>query len=114
MDAWDKARKLVLSRDGNKCIWCLGDADDVHHRAPKKMGGTKDEYIAFGLANLVSLCREHHSWVHAHPAEAYKLGFLVHSWEDPADVPIVLKPGSVLVKLTPDGDLERMGSSVLF
>ena len=114
MGKWEEAKKLAVARDGGKCLYCLGEADDVHHRSPKKMGGTKDEYIAFGLANLVSLCRSHHDWVHSNPAQAYKLGFLVHSWEDPAEVPIVLKPGSVLVKLLPSGDLERMDTSALF
>lgn len=106
---WERARKQVLLRDGGKCLFCLGDATDVHHRRPKGMGGTSNSYIAFGMANLVSLCREHHSWIHAHPEQGYKSGFLVHSWEDPADIPLVLKPGSFLIKLTPSGELERMG-----
>lgn len=29
-----------------------------------------------------------HGWVHGHPAEAYRLGWLVHSWHDPASVPL--------------------------
>jgi len=50
------------------------------------MGGTGDEEVAFGLANLVSLCRECHSHVHANPAESYELGWLVHSWDEPAEL----------------------------
>lgn len=89
---WDSARKEAMERDQYLCQRCLHLACDVHHRVTKGMGGTKNEYIAFGLANLVSLCRECHTWVHANPAEAYRQGFLVHSWEDPAEIPIGRHP----------------------
>jgi hypothetical protein len=55
------------------------------------MGGTSDEYILYGLPNLLSACRECHSWVHLHVAESYETGWIVHSYQDPADVE--LKPG---------------------
>jgi hypothetical protein len=35
---------------------------------------------------LVTL--EQHDWIHSHVAESYELGWLVHSWQEPADVPI--------------------------
>lgn len=61
------------------------NANDVHHRKLKGMGGSqKLDYPA----NLISLCRTCHSWIHAHPSESYKLGYLVHSWDDPEDIPI--------------------------
>ena len=50
------------------------------------MGGTSDETRAFGLDNLVLLCRECHSHVHANPEESYEEGWLVHSWDSPEDV----------------------------
>lgn len=53
------------------------------------MGGTSDKRIAFGLENLVCLCRECHNWVHANPNAAYESGFLVRLGVNPADVPIV-------------------------
>jgi hypothetical protein len=109
---WDKTRRLVLARDGEKCLRCLGEATDVHHRRPKGMGGTGNSYIKYGLANLVSLCRECHQWVHNNPSEAYRLGFLVHSGFDPACIPIILK--MLVVKLTPDGDIVRSGEHALF
>lgn len=52
------------------------------------MGGTSDAERNYGLANLVSLCRTCHNHVHANPAESYEEGWLVHSWSDPADVPL--------------------------
>ena len=85
---WSKARKEALLRDEGKCLRCRKPAADVHHRRPKKMGGTKNEYTAFGMANLVSLCRKCHNDIHAHPEQAYRTGYLVHSWDDPAHIPI--------------------------
>jgi 5-methylcytosine-specific restriction endonuclease McrA len=114
VDQWSKARKLVLARDCEKCLRCLGEATDVHHRKPKGMGGTSDPEVAFGLANLVSLCRECHNGIHGAPAQSYLSGYLVHSWDDPASTPLLVKPGSVYMWLRPDGSFERCGEIVLF
>jgi 5-methylcytosine-specific restriction protein A len=114
MDQWDKIRRLVLARDGEKCLRCLAPAVDVHHRRPKGMGGTGNKYIALGMANLVSLCRDCHTEIHTQPELGYRTGFLLHSWEDPAEIPLVIKPGTFLVKLTPAGDMEVQGECLLF
>ncbi len=109
---WEKTRRLVFARDGEKCLRCLGEAADVHHRRPKGMGGTGNKYIAYGMANLVSLCRECHTYIHAHPEAAYKTGYLVHSWDDPACIPIALKV--IVVRLTPEGEIQRSGNESFF
>jgi hypothetical protein len=67
---------------------CGRPATDVHHRKVRGMGGTSDPEVSFGLANLVSLCRLCHTECHANPRESYEQGWLVHSWDDPAEVPI--------------------------
>jgi hypothetical protein len=41
----------------------------------------------YDMDSLVLLCRDCHSRVHLHPAESYAQGWLVHSWDDPEDVP---------------------------
>lgn len=41
-----------------------------------------------------------HGWVHGHPREAYRLGLLVHSWHEPATVPVFGRQGWALL----DGD----------
>jgi arginine/ornithine N-succinyltransferase beta subunit len=69
------------------------------------MGGTSDEEVAFGLANLISLCRECHTYIHAHPAYAYESGYLVHSWDDPEIVKIIHNLGAL--KLSSDGTSEQ-------
>lgn len=99
---WEQARSAALRRDEYTCTRCSKPATDAHHRKVKGMGGTSDPEIAIGAANLVSLCRDCHSWCHAHPAEAYRLGFLVHSWDSPEKVSIIRKSGG-LVWLKQDG-----------
>lgn len=105
---WERAKKIVFSRD-SCCVRCLGEAQDCHHRKVRGMGGTRDVDTALGLANLITLCRECHDWVHSHPKLAYDDGYLVHSWDDPADVPVKIKPGSGLLKFNADGTTEQIG-----
>lgn len=85
---WIQVRKNILSRDEGKCRKCSRPATDVHHRQVKGMGGTSDPRREYGAANLVSLCRACHNYIHAHPAESYEMGWLVHSWQDPEDIPV--------------------------
>lgn len=56
--------------------------------SPKGMGGSSDPERWYGLANLVCLCRRCHGHVHAHPRESYDQGWIVHSWDDPGQVPV--------------------------
>jgi 5-methylcytosine-specific restriction protein A len=65
-------RAMVLARDNMTCRWCKrpGGALDPHHILRRSQGGTDDQ------ANLVSLHRLCHSYVHEHPAEAKARGFL--------------------------------------
>lgn len=85
---WKTAREACFTRDEGMCRRCSRPATDCHHRKVKGMGGTSDNERNFGLANLISLCRDCHNHVHANPAESYEKGWLVHSWDDPADVPL--------------------------
>lgn len=36
------------------------------------------------LENVQSLCRGHHDWKHAHPAESIERGLSAHSWDRPS------------------------------
>lgn len=103
---WIKAKKAVAERDGGKCMRCFGVAADVHHRKPRGMGGTSDPEQNYGLDNLISLCRYCHDWAHAEPADAYACGFLVHSGDDPAEVPVVIAKDLGFM-LTKDGRIEQ-------
>jgi len=54
-------------------IACWGPLDP-HHILRRSQGGTNDP------DNLVTLCRAHHDWVHAHPARSVDLGLLRRAW----------------------------------
>jgi hypothetical protein len=104
---WDRVRRSILERDDGTCVRCHCEACDVHHRRLKKIGGTSDEEVKYGLANLVSLCRGCHEHVHAHPAESYDCGFMVHSWDDPELIKIVSVFG--VLELCSDGSSVQTG-----
>ncbi len=62
MGNWEDTRRLVLARDGYKCVSCsvtLKSRDaDVHHLLPRSMGGSDE------LSNLVTLCDGCHAAHH--------------------------------------------------
>lgn len=97
--------KLALARDGDKCCRCLGEAAVCHRRIP----GTD-----CGLANIICLCKPCHQWVHENPADAYGTGFLLHYWENPESIPLMVKPGSCWVTLTNSGDMKVTQQLTLF
>lgn len=104
---WETAKKQVAARDEN-CIRCGGIGTDVHHRKVRGMGGTKNEEVAYGLANLVLLCRECHNWAHQNPATAYESGYMVHSWDNPEEVGVWLGVNRVMF-FKSDGTTELIG-----
>lgn len=53
-----------------------------HHRKRRSQGGTDDE------PNIMLVTPEQHQWIHENVAKSYELGWLVESWQDPAEVPI--------------------------
>ena len=57
-----------------------------HHRRLRSQGGTDEP------SNIMLVTPQQHDWIHRNPAEAYAIGWLVHSWDDPADVPISIDP----------------------
>lgn len=78
---------LVDERDQYSCVKCGAfiDGGSRHHRQLRRSGD-------HSAANLVLLCGSGttgcHGWVHANPAASYRLGLMVHSWHDPASVPL--------------------------
>jgi 5-methylcytosine-specific restriction endonuclease McrA len=56
--AWQRTRKAVRQRDGNRCRNCGASGDgvrlSVHHWLPANVGGTDD------MSNLVTLCSTCH------------------------------------------------------
>lgn len=87
----EEVRSLVLSRARYLCEVCETQAAmNVHHRKPRRMGGTRDPRIN-SPANLLALCGSGttgcHGHIESHRAESYRLGWLVRWGEDPLEVP---------------------------
>lgn len=58
-----------------------------HHRRMRSQGGSDDS------SNIMLVTPQQHVWIHLNPAKAYEMGWLVKSWQDPAQVPILTDPG---------------------
>lgn len=100
----NKLRAAVLQRCQGYCERCgipLENDFALHHRKLRSRGG-KDE-----LPNLLALHHHCHNLgtnsVHLKPQQATEDGFLVASWDDPAEIPIRLHEASK-VYLTVDGN----------
>lgn len=86
-----KLRALVEGRD-KVCVRCgvavPRDEDSLHHRIPRGRGGEN------AAVNLILLCGSGvsgcHGWVEKHRTAAYRLGYLVPTGIDPADVPVTV------------------------
>lgn len=104
--AWTLAKSLVRQRDAYRC-WRCGQygEHDVHHRRGRKSGGTSDPRIAYGLANLLLLCRECHNWAEATFGEAVAVGLRVTAEADPAEVPVLDRLRGRSVRLTHEGTI---------
>lgn len=104
---WKETKDAVLKRDEGKCVRCLRPAVDAHHRRPRGSGGSSRPEIAFGMTNLVSLCRSCHTFIESHRAEALQAGWLVSKWADPSTVPIKTSRG--VIRLTDHGTIITIG-----
>lgn len=74
-----QGRCEVYNDDGTRC----GEmGSEYHHRRMRSAGGSNHPL------NILHACGWHHVQIHANPATSYQLGLLVHSWQDPADIPV--------------------------
>lgn len=99
---------LVKARAGMQCERCMvavagprGISWEIHHRRPRRMGGSKDP-ATNGPANLLLLDLDCHRWIEANRSTAHDLGLLLHARQDPAATPVLLG-GRVLCLLGPEG-----------
>ena len=104
-------RDALVERHDGHCPWCghpLPVLYAVHHRQLRSQGGDDSP------ANLVCLCHSCHNGstqaVHHQPSIAYERGFLVHSWDDPTEIPLLTASGG-LVLLHTDGTTTQQGDT---
>lgn len=90
---------FACERDGRT------DGLEIHHRRPRKAGGTSDP-TASTAANALVLCHVCHRWVETHRQAAYRLGYLVHAAHDPADVAVPVYELRAPALLTETGEYE--------
>lgn len=70
-------RQQVRFRARYMCERCeLRHGVQIHHRAPRKMGGTRDPQIN-SPANLLYLCSDCHAWIESHRESAIRDGQLI-------------------------------------
>lgn len=91
-DVPTRVRAAIAARSGGRCELCGRPAEEIHHRRPRRMGGTLWGDI-HSPANLVHLDRPCHHWAETWSALADAAGVrLVHRGDvDPAAVPVWLR-----------------------
>jgi len=102
------ADDAAVQRDGPRCRRCgkdlHGQSASKHHR---KLKGRKTPVREWDLVeNIVVLCGSGttgcHGWAHHNRTEAAATGWVVASWDTPADVALVDTRGQRFT-LTPEG-----------
>ncbi|KFI67726.1 gp77 phage protein [Bifidobacterium magnum] len=91
-------RDIIAERDNGCCVrcgkYCIGQTASIHHRKRRSQANKRERDQP---QNLVLLCGTGttgcHGWAHANVADAQTMGYLLHSWEDPAARPVYTKDG---------------------
>lgn len=95
----DASKVLIRDRYCVVCSRAVIDQGHIHHRKLRKQGGGDE------ASNLIVIHPPCHRWVHGNPTTAYEKGYLVHSWDEPEDVPVKFRDGRTAY-LTTDGKYE--------
>lgn len=79
----EETKKTVRRRSAGRCeagtSKCTGGGAHFHHRKLRRSGDHR-------AVNCLLVCPACHEHIHANPTMSYLMGFLVHEWQDPADV----------------------------
>lgn len=91
-----EARAQVEGRDLRRCVRCGStNAPAWHHRQRRRDGDREHQHCA---CNGVLLCPTCHSWVHNHPFEARRFGFIVSAYQSrPGQSPVTAHFGTILL-----------------
>lgn len=95
-------KQIVYVRARHRCERCGGGSIfNIHHRLPRRMGGTRWPLVNHPV-NLVLLCTRCHEWVESHREQSVDEGWLLRSqWistTDAADIPLPPRRGVVGVR----------------
>ena len=104
--AWNAAKKAVFKRDGGLCVCCGGEACDVQHRIRRGSGGSRDPRIAYGMSNLIAMCRHCHDIAEARDERMHAMGMWLNTWQNPEFEPVALHSvggSGISVYLAADG-----------
>jgi 5-methylcytosine-specific restriction protein A len=86
----ETTRHMLAARCARLCEVCWAEPfTDAHHRQPRGMGGTMLK-TKHRLSNLIAVGRACHRRIESDRAEAFKNGWLVSQYDDPATVPVKL------------------------
>lgn len=107
--------EICLNRARRRCEVCgcaLGPIRglhwSIHHRLPRRMGGTRRAEVNRPSA-LVVTCGSGttgcHGWIESRREESYDCGLLLRAGETPAEIPVALRIG--VVHLADDGTWEE-------
>jgi hypothetical protein len=92
-------RQMVAERARHRCERCgiiMGRPPHIHHRQPRKMGGSSRPSINYP-GNLLHLCPFCHVQVEGNRTPAILSGWLVTEPRIPADTPVKLWDGWFLL-----------------
>ena len=117
-----KTKRVIVDRQDGACgvcgVMCIDPLDyrplrehSFQHRRARAMGGSCDPVTsspANGLLVCGSATTGDHQRIEAHPAWAAGRGFRVSSWDDPAEVSVVVF-GYGRVRLAADGGYVPVG-----
>lgn len=82
---------LVRERAGGLCEICgFAEIQQVHHRKPRRAGGTRDPAINYP-SNLLGLCALDHALIESKRARAVDEGHVVPSYGDPRTIPVLYR-----------------------
>lgn len=99
-------KNLVTERADNRCERCglpVFGGRNFHHRRARGIGSTVRSESS-SPANCLLLHPSCHEYIESHRAESHAKGWLVHQWEDPRLVPVLVK--GALLLLREDGTMQ--------
>lgn len=105
-------RLLVLGRDGWRCVRCRGGGGcEVHHRCPRRSGGTSN--ISINIPeNLLTLCVNCHRWVESYRHAAIQTGYLLSTPERAPEVPVQASDGWTWFRFVADRRVFALAAEV--